>query len=310
MAKSHADLIDTLSQSAVVAFRADVQQIIVRLRAYLRSLPLKTEGGRLTGDSFNAELAAKLEAGYSRLLRDLGYDKALGDLLTTFERIAQANGTFIEDRLGASYSSPNLKALARLAERGIDALLLRAGEAGSALREIVVQGSSSNAPISDLIEALAEKAGISLRQAVVEAQTQLMAFQRDGLAVESQEAGIDLYTYEGPDDGITRPFCDPYVGKIVTLQDLDEADNGENQPKPVSRFLGGHRCRHSLAPISLEEARERYAAEGRSSVGPGCRLALRIVSGKEDGPAYEAWVARNQGSVVSGKVVRGRRRLA
>lgn len=307
-----ADQVDALSQRAVAQLRADLRQVLERITGYLEAL-LKTahqEGGKLTADAFNRELAAKLGRGYADALRTAGYDKALAKVLDAFEAIAEESSSFIADELGASYSAPNLMALTRLAEGSVDHLLLRGAEAGDKLRDIVVAGANSNAPISDLVEELSQAAGVPLNQAVVEAQTQLMAFHRDGLAVESQEAGIDLFTYEGPEDGITRPFCDPYVGKIVTLQDLDEQDNGDNQPKPVSRFLGGYRCRHSLAPISLEEARALYESGGRSVVGPGCRLALRIVSGKEDGPAYEAWLERNRGGVVKGKVVRRKKRVA
>lgn len=308
---AHADVIDTLAQSAVVAFRADVQTIVVRLRAYFAELAGRahTKDGKLTADGFNLELAAKLEAGYSAVLKRLGYDAALGDLLDTYEQIAEANGVFIEDQLGASFSSPNLKALARLAEGSVDSLLLRGGAAGSKLRDILVVGANSNAPIAELVQELADSAAVTLNQAVVEAQTQLMAFHRDSIATESQDAGIDLYTYDGPEDGITRPFCDPLVGKIVTLQDLDEMDNGDSSPKPVSRYLGGYRCRHSLSPVSLEEAQALYADAGRSAIGPGCALAMRIVTGKQEGPAAAAFMARNLGEMKRGRVVR-RKKLA
>jgi hypothetical protein len=312
---AHAEVIDTLSRAAVAQFRADLGTVLSRMGSYLRTLLANAhaEGGRLISDDHNRELAVKLGRGYADALRAAGYGKALGELLDAFESIAKANEKFIRDELGASFSSPNLKALARLADGSVAGLLLRGEEAGAKLREILVAGANTNAPIADLIEELRAAAGVTLNQAIVEAQTQLMAFHRDGLATESQEAGIDLFTYDGPggdQDLITRPFCAPLVGKLVTLQDLDEMDNGDNQPKPVSRFLGGYRCRHSLSPISLEEARAMYEAEGRRAVAPGCRLALRIVSGKEDGPAYSAWLDRNRGEVKRGRVVRRKKRVA
>lgn len=303
-----ASTIDTLIGEAGATFRRDVGEVLRRLTAYLRQLlaGAKAEGGRLTKASANLELAAKLARGYAAALREAGYDKALAGLLRSYERIAAATEGVLEDRLGESFSSPNLRALERLAERGIDDLLVRGQEAGERLREIIVHGANGNAPIADLVEKLAEAAGVTLRQAVVEAQTSLMAFHRDGLAVESQENGIDLFEYSGPDDGIIRNFCSLYVGRIVTLQDLDEADNGD-QPRPVSRFLGGFHCRHSLSPIRLEEAVARYAAEGRRCIGPGCDLALRIVTGKQVGPAAQAFEARYLGEFKGGRVVRRRR---
>jgi hypothetical protein len=303
--------VDTLIGEAGATFRRDVGAVLGRLTAYLKAQLAagKVEGGKLAKDRLNLELAAKLAKGYAAALRAAGYDRALANLLRSYERIAAATEGQIEDKLGESFSSPNLRALARLAERGIDDLLVRGQEAGERLREIVVHGANGNTPIADLVEKLSEAAGITLRQAVVEAQTQLMAFHRDGLAVESYDAGIDLFEYTGPDDGIIRDFCSLYVGKIVTLQDLDEADNG-SQPKPVSRFLGGWRCRHSLSPLSLEEAQARFEAEGRRCIGPGCTLALRIVSGKVEGPAAKAFTERNLGEFKGGRVVRRRRAVA
>lgn len=307
---AHADDIDALAMAATARFKSDVARVLARLRSYLVEVLAKasTERGLLKEDAFNAELAAKLGKGYAATLRQLGYDDALATLLDGFERIVEANAGFISDELGASFSSPNLRSLARLAQGSMDDLIDRAGAAGPRLREIVLVGAHTNAPIADLVEKLAQAASVTLQQAVVEAQTQLMAFHRDGLATEAQAAGIDLYTYDGPEDAITRPFCDPLVGKIVTLQDLDDMENGKGQPKPVSRFLGGYRCRHSLSPISLEEAQALYAAQGRRAVGPGCTLAMRIVTGRVEGPAHAAFVQRYAGEVRRGRVVR--RRLA
>lgn len=309
---AHADDIDALAMAATARFKADVARVLARLRSYLGELLAKarTEGGLLKADALNAELAAKLGKGYAATLRQLGYDDALATLLDGFERIVEANAGFISDELGASFSSPNLRSLARLAQGSMDDLIDRAGAAGPRLREIVLVGAHTNAPIADLVEKLAQAASVTLQQAVVEAQTQLMAFHRDGLATEAQAAGIDLYTYDGPEDAITRPFCDPLVGKIVTLQDLDDMENGKGQPKPVSRFLGGWRCRHSLSPISVEEALALIASRGSRAIGPGCTLARQILLKGKEGPAHASFMARHIGEVRNGRVVRRRRRLA
>lgn len=297
---SQGDIVDALTQAAVQRFRLDVEEIVGRLRAeFARRLAAsRVSGGRLTEDDLNLELAAKLEAEWSRVLREAGYDGALGKLLDTYEQIAAANGTFIEDRLGRSYSSANLRSLGRLASGGVDRLQQRAGAAGEALREILVVGAHTNARMDDVLRKLAGAAEVSLRQAVVEAETLLMAFHRDGIAVESFDAGIDLFTYDGPDDGITRDFCSDLVGRIVTAQDLDEMDNG-TQPRPVSRFLGGWRCRHSLSPISVEEALEMVEAQGARVIAPGARLARQILLKGKEGPAAKALRLRQHRAQVA-----------
>lgn len=302
-----ANVIDGLTQAAIEQLRQDVKVILGRLRGEFASrlARMRQEKGKLAEDDFNLELAAKLEADWGRVLEAAGYDDALGELLTTYEEIARANGAFIEDRLGRSYSSANLRSLGRLASGGVDRLQQRAGAAGEALREILVVGAHTNAALDDVLRKLAAAAELSLNQAVVEAQTILMAFGRDGIAVESFEAGIDLFTYDGPDDGVIRDFCSGLVGLIVTAQDLDEMDNGD-QPKPVSRFLGGWRCRHSLSPISIEEALEMVEQRGARVVARDARLARQILLKGKEGPAARAFRLRNRGEVVNGKRVRGR----
>lgn len=305
----HADVVDGLALEATARFKADLARLLERVKGYLTELLGRAhlEGGRLVEDAFNAELAAKLGKEFGATLSELGYDSALAELLDGFDALIEANSAYIDDRLGASFSSPNLRALARLAQGTVDDLLDRGDAIGGRLREIVLVGASSNAPVADLVQDLAAAAGVTLNQAVTEAQTALMAFHRDALATESQAAGIDLFTYDGPDDEVDRPFCALLVGHIVTLQDLDEMDNGENQPKPVSRFLGGYRCRHSLSPISLEEALAMVESEGAEVIGRGCRLARSILLKGKEGPAAAAFLERNLGEVRQGRVVRRRK---
>jgi hypothetical protein len=303
----HETLIDQMAQDAVARLRHDVAGIIARLTQRFGELigRLHAQDGRLAEDGWNAELAAKLAEEWLGVLRDAGWDDALDSLAATFENIAQANQGYVQNRLGRSFSAANLRSLARVADGSVERLLLRGDEAGAALREIVVVGAHTNAPLDDLLQQLSRAAGVTLNQAVIEAETQLMAFHREGLAVEAFEGGIDLFLYDGPDDGVTRPFCARFAGKIVTIQDLDDEENGEGQPKPVSRYLGGYRCRHILAPLSLEEAQAIVADEGASAIGPGQALARKILLEGAEGPAYAAWIDEARGSFVRGKVVRG-----
>ena len=289
---AYADQVDALTTAAVRQLRADLALVVQRLRA---ELALRLElahvdgSGRLVSDDWNAELAAKLEADLSRLLEAVGYDGAIGRLRTTFEAVQEASSAWIEDRLSGSMSRAAERSLTKLVDGTLQELLLRKDSAARRLRKAVVVGLKSNAQIPDLLDDLAEESGLELRQAIVEVDTQLMGMHRDATATESQAVGIDLYTCEGPDDGITRPFCAPLVGRITTLQDLDAMDPGPSQPRPVSRFLGGFRCRHRLAPISLEEAQAMVEREGARIIAPESPLARAILLHGKEGPAARAF---------------------
>ncbi len=292
---AYADQVDALTTAAVRQLRADLVLVVQRLRTELaRRLDRAhvDDAGRLVSDDWNAELAAKLEADLSRLLEAAGYDGAIGRLRTTFEAVQEASGAWIEDRLSGSMSRAAERSLTKLVDGTLQDLLLRKDAAAERLRTAVVVALKSNAQIPDLLDSLAEEAGVELRQAIVEVDTQLMGMHRDATATESQAAGIDLYTYEGPDDGITRPFCAPMVGRITTLQDLDAMDPGPSQPRPVSRFLGGYRCRHSLAPISLEEAQALVEEQGPRAIAPESPLARSILLKGKEGPAARAFRER------------------
>lgn len=292
---AYADQVDALTTAAVRHLRADLVLVVRRLRAELarRLDRAHVDGaGRLVSDDWNAELAAKLEADLSRLLEEAGYDGSIGRLRTTFAAVQEASGAWLQDRLSGSMSRSAERSLTRLVDGTLDALLLRKDAAAERLRKAVVVGLKTNAQIPDLLDDLAEEAGLELRQAIVEVDTQLMGLHRDATATESQAAGIDLYTYEGPDDGITRPFCAPLVGRITTLQDLDAMDPGPSQPRPVSRFLGGFRCRHSLAPISLEEAQAMVKERGTRAIAPESPLARSILLRGKEGPAARSFRER------------------
>lgn len=69
-------------------------------------------------------------------------------------------------------------------------------------------------------------------------------FVNDKLIDEADPTGEEmLIAYQGPDDRLTRPFCDQLVGKAFLREDLDKADNGV-KGLPYQHNHGGHKCRH------------------------------------------------------------------
>lgn len=64
-----------------------------------------------------------------------------------------------------------------------------------------------------------------------------------------------LFLYVGPDDRITRPFCEVLVGYAIPKELLDSLNN--YQGLKVKKFGGGYNCRHQLLPISEALVEER-----------------------------------------------------
>ncbi len=93
------------------------------------------------------------------------------------------------------------------------------------------------------------------RQLKTELSTTISGFYRSVTKSKAQEFNIKYFVYLGPDDGITRPFCDAKINKIYTQEQINKWDNG--QGIPASIYLGGYNCRHDLVPISQERAEQR-----------------------------------------------------
>ena len=74
-------------------------------------------------------------------------------------------------------------------------------------------------------------------------------FGRSVQAINADQAGIDLFMYVGPKDGITRPFCRKLVGKVLSKSQINKLNNGQGAG-PVLTSGGGYNCRHSWSPVS------------------------------------------------------------
>ena len=103
-------------------------------------------------------------------------------------------------------------------------------------------------PASVAISSLAQKMQQATGRQLTEINTKISMFGRAVTASIAEEAGLNLYLYTGPDDGLTRKFCSPLVGKVVSEAQMKKLSNG--QGLPVRTGGGGYNCRHSWSPIS------------------------------------------------------------
>ena len=104
---------------------------------------------------------------------------------------------------------------------------------------------STKAPL----DALASEFLKSVGRNTTQARLKIAEFGRSTQAVNAESAGLDLFLYVGPKDGITRPFCRKLVGKVLSKSQINRLNNGQGAG-PVLTTGGGYNCRHSWAPIS------------------------------------------------------------
>lgn len=240
------------TDEAARRFKAHLERNLARARRYLKD--------RAQSGSLEELLAAREAAQVEDLLAALDLDDATQELRRSFVSVADVLAAELEDRgVDPNASRASIEALQAFVDESVERIYDGAGEqAIEALRRVVEAGAVSSVPLNDLVADLASALGTTVKLAVFEADTRLMAFDRLLIQEQAKAAGFDLYLYDGPrPDGIIRPFCAEHVGKVYTLAELDRLDNGANQPKPVSLYLGGFGCRHYQLPLTADEAR-RY----------------------------------------------------
>jgi hypothetical protein len=116
-----------------------------------------------------------------------------------------------------------------------------------AIRE-ALQGMSLGVPLKASMSALSAQLERSEGRQLTEVKTKIASYGRQVTAAVGESAGLDLYLYTGPRDGITRRFCKPLINKVVTEAQMARLDNGQGLPVKLSG--GGYNCRHSWSPVS------------------------------------------------------------
>lgn len=108
------------------------------------------------------------------------------------------------------------------------------------------------------IGAVHEKFGATLgRQIETETQTLLAGFSRAVTVGKAKELGFDLFMYIGPDDKVTRPFCEHLLQRDPAIYTQDEIQKMDNeQGLDVFTYGGGYNCRHDWRPVSEDRAKE------------------------------------------------------
>lgn len=235
----------------------ELQRLTVReMQRLLARLDTERGGSELISDKQALATVARVRVAIVTELRTRG-----GVVVQETERAvaeaAQAVANGVD--LGA-FAAETANDIGRLTSGQADEVLKTfengADEIGRAMRAAV----STAAPLDELVNEVAQVVQTTYLRAMAAVDAAVMASGRLVLLQAGEEMAKELgtltvYKVVGPKDGKNRPWCSAHVGKAYTRQALDADDNGEGQPKPVSAYLGGIGCRHSLAPMTANEAK-------------------------------------------------------
>ena len=109
--------------------------------------------------------------------------------------------------------------------------------------------------LTELSSRLSERLGVSLERAATEARTQTAVYARAIANAYADTTDLPVgYAYGGPDDGLTRPFCQECVGRWFSRDLVRKLDNNQTGlPHPLESG-GGYNCRHSWLAVPLSQA--------------------------------------------------------
>lgn len=107
----------------------------------------------------------------------------------------------------------------------------------------------------------------TVRNINTELNTGMLAFSRSVTVKKAEELGLQYGLYTGPEDKVTRPFCNHLLGNaqgefssmpsrqshVYTLEEIKAMENG--QSLDVRQFGGGWNCRHTWSFIDEVQAK-------------------------------------------------------
>ena len=196
--------------------------------------------------------ALNLLSEYESAIRELPN----AEMFEKFTALYAKNAQLLQEQMElagtkAEYTGADVQAMQAIIDTDFDVISKYTDFIGSSVRSEVLKGILTGTSLN--LDALTDEYGSEIKSKVeTEVRTGQMAFNRT-LAVAK---GLDAYgdkakfLYYGPDDGITRPFCEKLVGQEFTLAEIRRMDNG--QGLDVLTNGGGWNCRHSWVAVKDE----------------------------------------------------------
>lgn len=210
--------------------------------------------GRISaGEAVNAGSltdAALARAQATQLLVDSGYYRVTGDLLSNgFQDILNENLEIYNRYYAAGLRFEDVSGARIEAIRSMQSQVFQdlAGEQATNLQRILTNLSFGASSIESASEALANVLGSLSSYAETIVRTSVHAFERETNNEMATAAGIETFIYVGPDDNLTRPFCDEHIGDIKTFDEWASI-TAPGSPGPVPVWGAGYNCRHSIVP--------------------------------------------------------------
>ena len=220
---------------------AELDQEIVQL---MSGAPLSD------GQLFDLEWAVSARTEIAQLVQEK-YLSEIDDIVREYSAVAaEAQAMLGNYTAFAQFDNAVVSQLQQLTFNGFEAL----GE--EFIEEVanqVYKNTLTNASFAESVQQIRNSVDADLgRYAQVALHDGLMDFDRSITMNMSLAAGAERFKYYGPDDAKTREHCDKYVGKTLTIDEINEAWSdtwsGKRSGSPFV-VAGGYNCRHRFRPV-------------------------------------------------------------
>jgi len=240
-----------------------VADLIRNLRGYLTGevMELRTEAGKLTTEAINM---ARMDATVRTLRAEIdarGFAMLREHQAEVMRELAEDVLTSAADAdLSEMFSSVSRQAISMLIDGSDKEITSAAGRASDDLSSYLRKSVLGTGDRARLLSDIMRKLDITEGQLNTLTASALHSFNRQITVMHGQENGVEEFGYEGPDDSVTREWCEHWVGMRGTPDQVEETidDWGrDKQPGPAMVWGGGYNCRHRWVIIT-DSNRERF----------------------------------------------------
>ena len=211
--------------------------------ALLRGAPLRD------GQLFDLEWAIQARTQIRQAI-DARYLNLVDSLVSEYEEVAEEAQALLGRY--SQFINLNQNVLQQLQQLTFDGYSALGDEFLEAVSKQIYEATLTGQTFADAVRIVQNSVQSDLaryaRQAVHDG---LMDFDRAINVNMALDAGAERFVYIGPDDDITRPHCDKFVDRILTVDEINKAWEGswagkrEGSPFVVA---GGFNCRHKWWP--------------------------------------------------------------
>jgi len=236
---------DRIAEGYVNDFRKIIDRIEARLSQTVKA-----------GVWTNAEVdAALVREQLNQIMVDSGYQANINKMFDKgYQDLLAQNVEFYNQRLSASlrYTPESLDKLNLIKQLDLEKFESLGESQVRELERVIINaqfGSISSGDLTAQLKSTLDE-GMS-RYADTWVNTAISGFDRVAGSTIALDGGVEYFEYIGPDDKLTRPFCEEHLGQVKKWEEWDAMVN--DQGSKVTVYCGGARCRHQLVAVPNPE---------------------------------------------------------